>query len=97
MLMPNEIKIIVLPVPFLPGALHLPLQLDDFLAQDEPSLKETHEHMQALDRYFLHFFGELGNTCTLDKSLSRSGKEQTVVVSGVKVEGVNFRKPYPLF
>ncbi len=42
--MPYEIKIIFLPEPLLPGALHLPLQLDDILAQDEPGFKEAHQH-----------------------------------------------------
>jgi hypothetical protein len=44
MLMPYEVKIIFLPEPFLPGALHLPLQFDDILAQDEPCLKKAHEN-----------------------------------------------------
>ncbi len=44
MLMPYQVKVILLPEPLLPGALHLPLELDDILAQDEPSFKEAHEH-----------------------------------------------------
>ncbi len=48
MLMPNQVKIILLPEPFLPGALHLPLQLDDILAH-------------ALIRYFSHLLCELGD------------------------------------
>ncbi len=42
--MPYEVKIVLLLEPLLPGALHLPLQLDDILAQDEPGFKEAHEH-----------------------------------------------------
>ncbi len=42
--MPYQVKIVLLPEPFLPCALHLPLEFDDILAQDEPSLKEAHEH-----------------------------------------------------
>lgn len=42
--MSYQVKIIFLPEPPLPCALHLPLELDDILAQDEPSLKEAHEN-----------------------------------------------------
>ena len=88
MLMPYQVKIIFLPEPLLPCALHLPLELDDILAQYEPRFKEAHqdprrnrnemlvppgiahensavltrlEDAEALDRYFPHFFGELGD------------------------------------
>ncbi len=44
MLMPYQIKIILLPEPPLPCAFHLPLELDDILTQYEPRLKEAHEH-----------------------------------------------------
>ena len=44
MLMPYQVKIVLLPVPFLPCAFHLPLELDDILAQYEPCLKKAHEH-----------------------------------------------------
>ncbi len=43
-LMPYQVKIILLPEPLLPRALHLPLELYDILAQDEPCLKEAHQH-----------------------------------------------------
>ena len=36
MLMPYQVKIILLTEPLLPRALHLPLKLDNILAQDEP-------------------------------------------------------------
>ncbi len=42
--MSNKVEVVLLPEPLLPGALHLPLQLDDILAQNEPSLKEAHQH-----------------------------------------------------
>ncbi len=44
MLMPYHVKIILLPEPLLPRAFHLPLKLDDILAQNEPGFEETHEH-----------------------------------------------------
>ena len=44
MLMPYQVKIILLPEPLLPCAFHLPLELDDILAQNEPGLKKAHEH-----------------------------------------------------
>ena len=44
MLMTNQEKIIFLPEPLLPCAFHLPLQLDNVLAQNETRLKETHQH-----------------------------------------------------
>ncbi len=44
MLMPYEIEIILLPEPLLSRALHLPLELDDILPQNELCLKEAHEH-----------------------------------------------------
>ena len=42
--MSDEIEVILLPEPLLPRALHLPLELDDILAQYESRLKEAHEH-----------------------------------------------------
>lgn len=44
MLMPDEVKIILLPEPLFPRAFHLPLELDDILAQDEPGFKKAHQH-----------------------------------------------------
>lgn len=44
--MPYQVKIILLPEPFLPRAFHLPLELDDILAQDEPCLKEVHHDLR---------------------------------------------------
>ena len=44
MLMPYQVKIILLPEPFLPGAFHLPLHLNDILPENEPGLKEAHQH-----------------------------------------------------
>jgi hypothetical protein len=44
MLIPYQVEIILLPEPLLPCALHLPLQLDDILAQDKSHLKEAHQH-----------------------------------------------------
>ncbi len=42
--MPYQVKIVLLPEPLLPCALHLPLELNDILAQYEPGFKEAHEH-----------------------------------------------------
>jgi len=42
--MPYQVEIVLLPEPFLPGALHLPLEFDDILAQNESRFKEAHEH-----------------------------------------------------
>ena len=42
--MPDEIEVILFPEPLFPCALHLPLQLDDILAQDEPGFEEAHQH-----------------------------------------------------
>ncbi len=44
MLMPYQVKIILLAEPLLPRAFHLPLQLDNILAQYEPGFKKAHEH-----------------------------------------------------
>ena len=44
MLMPYQVKIILLPEPFLPGAFHLPLHLDDILPENETRIKEAHQH-----------------------------------------------------
>src|SRR3990170_4515458 len=47
MLMPYQAKIILLPEPFLPCALHLPLQLDDVLAQNETNIEEAHQYPRS--------------------------------------------------
>ncbi len=44
MLMPHQVKVVLLPEPLLPGAFQLPLELDDILRQNEPNLKEAHHH-----------------------------------------------------
>ena len=61
MLMPDGIKVVLLPEPLLPRALHLPLELDYILTQNEPSLKKAHVHAHALDGDRAHLLCELSD------------------------------------